>query len=139
MKKKQIDLLDITILNILIEHAELNNKQLSEKIGLSEGPTLVRVQNLWGRGILKSFRADISYEHLGYTKFYFIRAEVSDSEAPELKRRLHLNPYVVFIIEIDGSVDTILRIYLGILQTKNLKAAKKNSISSLLASRASRQ
>lgn len=50
MKKKQIDLLDIAILNILNEHAELNNKQLSEKIGLSESPTLVRVQNLWGRG-----------------------------------------------------------------------------------------
>jgi DNA-binding Lrp family transcriptional regulator len=46
MKKKTIDVQDIKILNILNEHAELNNKELSSMIGLSEGLTLVRVQNL---------------------------------------------------------------------------------------------
>ena len=48
MKKKQIDVTDIEILNILTEHAELNNKELANKIGLSEGPTLVRVQEALG-------------------------------------------------------------------------------------------
>ena len=57
MKKKQIDHQDIIILNILMQNAELTNKRLSEITDLSEGPALVRVQNLSERGITKSYAA----------------------------------------------------------------------------------
>jgi len=60
VKKKTIDVTDIEILNILAGHAELTNKELANKIGLLEGPTLVRVQNFWERGIIKSYGAIIN-------------------------------------------------------------------------------
>jgi len=124
MKKKTIDVQDIEILNILTEHAELNNKELAARIDLSEGPTLVRVQNLWERGIIKSHTAHINYQFLGYNKFYLIRAEVSDTDADELKQRLAISRYMIIFVEIEGSIDLVMRIYIGICQTKNLKTAK---------------
>jgi DNA-binding Lrp family transcriptional regulator len=124
MKKKTIDLQDIGILNILLEHAELNNKELSKKIGLSEGPTLVRVQNLWNRGILRSCGAIINYRYFGYDKFYCIRIEVDDFDAPQFKQRLLQSRYIIFLIEMDASTDIVMRVYVGVCQTKNLKTAK---------------
>jgi DNA-binding Lrp family transcriptional regulator len=125
MKKKKVDVIDIKILKTLMEHAELNNKELSTTTGLSEGPTLVRVQNLWDRGILRSFHADINYQFFGYTKFYLIRAEVTDTDADELKQRFLLNRYIIVLVELEGSVDIVMRVYLGVLQTKSLKVARE--------------
>lgn len=124
MKKKTIDVQDIEILNILAEHAELNNKELAARIDLSEGPTLVRVQNLWERGIIKSHIAHINYQFFGYNKLYLIRLEVTDTYAEELKQRLSVSRYMIVIVEIEGSVDLVMRIYIRIFQTKNLKTAK---------------
>jgi DNA-binding Lrp family transcriptional regulator len=124
MKKKTIDVQDIEILNILAEHAELNNKELSARIGLSEGPTLVRMQNLWGRDIIKSYSAEINFHLFGYSKFHLIRAEVTDTDAHELKNRLSHSRYLVTLVELEGTNDIVMRIYLCIFQTKNLKAAK---------------
>jgi DNA-binding Lrp family transcriptional regulator len=124
MKKKTIDVQDIAILNILAEHAELNNKDLAARIDLSEGSTLVRVQNLWKRGVIKSHAAQINFRFFGYNKFYFIRVEVTDTDADELKHRLSISRYMIIFVEIEGSIDLVMRIYIGILQTKNLKTAK---------------
>jgi DNA-binding Lrp family transcriptional regulator len=85
----------------------------------------VRIQNLWERGIIKSYGAIINLQFFGYSKFYLIRVEVSDYSAVELKQRLSLNRYIIIFIEIDGSVDLVKRIYIAICQTKNLKAAKE--------------
>ena len=125
MKKKQIDLQDIAILNILTEHAELNNKQLSERIGLSEGPTLVRVQKLWGKGILKAHSAIVDYQFFGYTRFFCIRIEISAVEAHKLKLRFLLNRYIIFLIEIEACADINLWIYIAACLTKSLKTAKE--------------
>jgi len=124
MKKKIIDVQDIEILNVLAEHAELNNKELSTKIGLTEGPTLVRVQNLWKRGIIKSFAAVINFQLFGYSKLFLIRVEVSHNDAEELRERFSLNRYIIVLIELEGSVDLVMRIYIGICQAKSIKAAK---------------
>lgn len=125
MKKKTIDVQDIEILNILAEHAELNNRELSSTIGLSEGPTLVRVQNLWERGAIKSYSAMINHKLFGYGRFYLIRIETSDINAEELKGRFSLSRFIIVLIELEGSVDQITRIYIGVCQTKSFKAARE--------------
>jgi DNA-binding Lrp family transcriptional regulator len=124
MKKKQIDLQDIVILNVLIKNAEISNKDLSRTLSLSEGPTLVRVQNLWKKGILKAFGAFINYQYFGFDKYYLIRLVILDTDADELKHRLYLNRYIILIAEIDGSTDLVQRIYIGVFLTKDLVTAK---------------
>jgi len=125
MKKKQIDLKDIAILNILTEHAELNNKQLSEWIGLSEGPTLVRVKRFRERGVVKSHEAIINYPYFGYTRYYCIRVEISATEALKMRMRFLQNRYVIFLIELEVITDINMRIYLAACLTKNLKTTKE--------------
>jgi DNA-binding Lrp family transcriptional regulator len=124
MKKKQIDATDIEILNILSEHAEVTNKQLSATIGLSEGPTLVRVQNFWQRDVINAYQALINYQIFGYNRYYLIRAEISDNSATELKQRFMSNRHIIIFIELEGSIDIVIRIYLAVCLTKSLKAAK---------------
>jgi DNA-binding Lrp family transcriptional regulator len=124
MKKKTVDVTDIEILNILTGHAEFSNKELASRIGLSEGSTLVRVQNLRERGVIKSYAALINFPFFGYSRYYLIRAEVSDVNAEELKQRFIQSRYIIILIEIEGSIDVIMRIYIAVCQTKNLKTAK---------------
>jgi DNA-binding Lrp family transcriptional regulator len=125
MKKKTIDLQDISILNILTDHAELNNKELSGVIGLSAGPTLVRMQNLWEKGVIRSYEANINYQLFGYSKFSLFRVEVLDNGADELKERFLMSRFIIIFIEIEASVDFIMRIYLAVCLTKNQKAARE--------------
>jgi DNA-binding Lrp family transcriptional regulator len=124
MKKKTIDVQDIKILNILAEHAELNNKELSAAIGLSEGPTLVRVQNLWEKGFIKSCSAQINLQLFGYNKFYLIRAEVSETGSEAMKERFSSNRFITVLVELQGSSDLLTRIFLGVFQSKSLKATR---------------
>ena len=95
MRKRTIDVSDIEILNILAGHGELTNKELSNKIGLSEGPTLVMVQNLWERGVIITYAAQINFRFFGYNKLYFIRIEVTDTDADDLKQRLSISRYII--------------------------------------------
>jgi DNA-binding Lrp family transcriptional regulator len=125
MKKKQIDATDIEILNILSEHAEVTNKQLSATIGLSEGPTLVRVQNLWERGAIKSYKALVNYSMFGYGNFYQVRIEIADADSPELKERLLVSRFIIALIEIEATIDIVMRIYIAIFMIKDVKISKE--------------
>ena len=66
MKKKPIDEIDLRIINQLQNNAGITNRSLAKIIGLSFGPTLVRVQNLWKRGFLKNCRAKINCRAFGF-------------------------------------------------------------------------
>ena len=91
---------------------------------LSESPTLVRVQNLWERGIIISYVAMINMHSFGYGKFFLIRVEVSDNDAEEMRSRFSVNRHIIILVELEGSVDLIMRIYIGICQVKSIKIAK---------------
>lgn len=119
MRKKKIDELDIAILNILSEHAELYNRELSGRIGLSPPATLVRSQNLWKRGVIAAMRAQINLEVFGYTYYHLVRIEVVSSRSEGLKARLLENRYLVMLIEIDASLDISMRLYLAVFVSKH--------------------
>jgi len=66
MKKKVIDEIDLMIINQLQNNARITNRSLAKKIGLSPGPTLVRVKYLYRRGFLKNCRAALNYPLFNY-------------------------------------------------------------------------
>lgn len=57
MRKKVVDDIDLLIINILQKNANITNKDLAKKIGLTPPPTLTRVNNLWKRRILSHYQA----------------------------------------------------------------------------------
>jgi DNA-binding Lrp family transcriptional regulator len=94
-------------------------------IGLSEGPTLVQMQNLWEKGVIQSYRANINYQMFGYNKFYLFSVEVLDIGADELKQRFLMSRFIIIFIEIEASVDVIMRIFIAVSLPKNQKAARE--------------
>ena len=76
MKKREVDRIDIQILNILQENAYINNKDLAEKIGLSPSPTLVRIQNLQEKGIIAHYTIEPNYGYFGYTSLLLANIKV---------------------------------------------------------------
>jgi len=65
-KKKNIDALDVSILNQLQEDASLTNQDLAKAVGLTPGPTLRRVRALLEKGALTGIHARISRKFFGY-------------------------------------------------------------------------
>lgn len=67
-RKKEIDVKDIEILNVIQEDSSISNKDLAERIGLTPGPTLVRVKNLIKNGYIKDrMTQEIDFSKFGYT------------------------------------------------------------------------
>lgn len=125
MKKKKIDLLDIAMLNILKEHAELSNKDLAKLVGLSEGSTLVRSQNLWKRGFIGSVQACIQYKYFGYDKYYLLRLEVLETAANDLLTKLLECRHLITLIGMEARFDITMRIFLAVILTRDLRTADK--------------
>jgi DNA-binding Lrp family transcriptional regulator len=122
MKKKAVDVQDIRILNILMKNAGITNKDLAQKLNLSEGATLVRLQHLWERGIIESYMAKLNYPYFGYDKQFCLRINSLEMDSLELIRRLKNSRYVVNFFCVDTE-DFVIRDYTVILQTSDLKAA----------------
>jgi len=66
MRKKDIDKLDLEILKLLQRDASITNKKLSEKINLSQPPTLARVNALRKKGVILNYKIKVNYEYLRY-------------------------------------------------------------------------
>ena len=71
MRKKTVDKIDIQIINLLQRNANLTNKEIAEKINLSESNTLVRVRKLIENEIIGERKYEINFAFFGY-KFEFI-------------------------------------------------------------------
>jgi DNA-binding Lrp family transcriptional regulator len=72
-KKKNIDALDVAILNTLQEDASLTNQQLAHTVGLTPGPTLRRVRALLEKGALVGIHARISRKFFRYNFRAYVR------------------------------------------------------------------
>ena len=66
-RKKDIDATDIIILNQLQQNANLTNREVANRIGLSESATLKRVRNLLRRRALLRISGHINYGYFGYS------------------------------------------------------------------------
>jgi DNA-binding Lrp family transcriptional regulator len=73
MRKKEVDLIDLRIIKILSENANISNKDLAEKINLSQAPTLVRVRNLFNNKVLLNYTVALNYKYFGYTSRYLVQ------------------------------------------------------------------
>ncbi|RKQ42911.1 DNA-binding Lrp family transcriptional regulator [Roseivirga pacifica] len=64
-RKKDLDYLDIQLLNELLNDGSLNNNELARRIKLSSAPTLKRVQKLKEKGFIKKYTIELGFEKLG--------------------------------------------------------------------------
>lgn len=104
MKKRDIDLKDLEILNILQVDAAITNRKLAQRIGLSPGPTLVRVQKLFEKGVIKNYIATPNYTYLGYIDQMYLRMTILPEKINLFRERVLKNKRITKCVEIvDGT------------------------------------
>ena len=127
MKKRDIDAKDIEILNILQENATLTNKELAKKIELSEGPTLVRVQNLFEKGVIRNYTANPNFGYFGYSHYFYVNIPVLKEKSNVLVPRIQSEGQVISAVhlEVRGAEDVGVNQYSVVISGKNDQDCKE--------------
>jgi len=95
MRKREVDQIDVQILEIFQEDAYINNVDLAKRIGLSPSPTLIRVQNLQKRGIIARYTIDLNYNYFGYTHSLIAEVQILREKASIFEAKIHAAPNVI--------------------------------------------
>jgi DNA-binding Lrp family transcriptional regulator len=101
MKKRPVDDIDIYILNRLSRDANVTNLELASEIGLSQGPTLVRVQNLWKRGILTNYQAKINYSYFKFNLKYALIISIHPDGITKFISKIHKEREIIYCSELE--------------------------------------
>lgn len=98
-RKKEIDEQDIKILNILQNEGRVSNKDLANRIDLSEGPTNKRLHTLHEKKYIKEVQAKIDLDRLGYSYNVMVTCTVMEENLKTLGQVLATCPYVKMVYE----------------------------------------
>ena len=113
MKYNSLDDIDIKILNILQEDADVPDKHLAEKVGLSPSSILARLRKLKKEGIIKRYVAILDEEKLQKSTVAYVFVTLARHElkiAQSFVKRIRENPYVMECSHITGKADYLLRV-----------------------------
>lgn len=72
MSYMTLDAMDRAILNILQREGRITNVELAQRIGLSPGPTLARVNKLEASGFIEGYSAQVSRSKMGFAVTAFV-------------------------------------------------------------------
>jgi DNA-binding Lrp family transcriptional regulator len=87
-RKKNIDAKDIELVNVLQQDAGITNSDLAAKVGLSPGPTLMRVRALYEKGAISAPQCQLNYRFFGFEFACKVEITVSEVEASDLQAKL---------------------------------------------------
>lgn len=113
MKYNSLDDIDIKILDILQGDADVPDKHLAAKVGLSPSSVLARLRKLKKEGIIKRYVAILDEEKLqkstvAYVFVTLVRHEVKIAQS--FVKMIRENPYVMECSHITGKADYLLRV-----------------------------
>lgn len=111
--KASFDDSDLRILNALQHDASLSQRELAERVGLSQNACWRRLQRLQGAGVLKGTRATVDLSALGLdlTIFVMIRTRHHARDwAERFARHVANLPEVVDCHRIGGDWDYMLKV-----------------------------
>ncbi|KAA0968938.1 Lrp/AsnC family transcriptional regulator [Aureimonas fodinaquatilis] len=111
--KKEIDRIDAHILRELQRNASQSQRDLADKVGLSQNAAWRRVHQLQERGIIKGQSVRVDRAELGYGLVVFAMVRTRRHSAEWLKLfRAHVTsiPDVIDFYRIGGDYDYLLKI-----------------------------
>ena len=110
---EKLDNIDLKMLATLQRDARLSQRELAERVGLSQNACWRRLQRLQGAGILKGTRAQVDLAALGLdlTVFVMIRTRHHSREwAERFSRHVASLPEVIDCHRIGGDWDYMLKV-----------------------------
>lgn len=113
MSKTEIDKVDLEIIRLLQQNAELSAAAIGEKIGLSQSPCWRRIQRLRQEGLIRGQAMRFDRKKLGFDVLVFAQVKLTAhgrSKVPEFAETIREFPEVQECHLVLGNIDFLLRI-----------------------------
>jgi Lrp/AsnC family transcriptional regulator len=113
MSGLELDRVDLEILRLLQQDAELSAAAVGEKIGLSQSPCWRRIQRLREEGLILGQQMRFDRKKLGFDVMVFAQVKLTAhgrSKVPEFAKTIRCFPEVQECHLVLGNIDFLLRI-----------------------------
>lgn len=110
---KDLDIVDLQILNILQEDFNTPVKEISEKTGLSSTPIYERIKALKNSGVIKRNAVIVDRDALGYwilSYCYITLKEQSLKLLLEFEEKVKSEPQILEVVSMTGTYDYMMKI-----------------------------
>jgi Lrp/AsnC family leucine-responsive transcriptional regulator len=113
MKLNSLDDIDIEILDILQGDADVSDKHLAKRVGLSPSSVLARLRRLKKEGVIRRYVAILDEEKLQKSTVAYVFVTLSRHDvkiAQSFVKKIRENPFVMECSHITGKADYLLRV-----------------------------
>ena len=128
---KKLDEIDLRILTLLYNDADINNKDLAARIGIAPSTCLERVKRLKNSGVIKGAFIDVNLKSIGgnIEAIAAIRLQpYSEQIVNQLRDDLLLFPEILSLYHMGGSYDYF--IHMSVKDSEHLRQFVFNAITS---------
>ncbi len=128
---KKLDDIDLRILTMLYENADITNKELASQIGIAPSTCLERVKRMKANDIIKGAFVDINFKNIGgnIEAIAAIRLQpYSEEIVNQLRNDLLKLPEIVSLYHMGGSYDYF--IHMAVKDSEHLRQFVFNAITS---------
>jgi len=105
---KNVDEVDIQIINLLQEDSRLSFNKIENKHGISAGTAFNQVKNLEKKGILKSYTVTIDSSKLGYSLTAIILLQVEGEHLIDVENEIANTDNVIAVYDITGDYNAVV-------------------------------
>ncbi len=107
-EKKEVDELDLRILQILSEDGRINKSSIAEKLRKSPNTIKKRIEDMETKKIIKTFGVQIDYEKIGYDIMALIELTISKGKMLEVEKEISNLPNIFGVYDITGTYDAVV-------------------------------
>ena len=132
---QKLDLIDLTILDLLQEDGRVTIKKISELLDLSTTPVFERIKKLEREGYIKKYIALLNHRKLDLKQVVFIQLtlkEHSRSFIEKFANEVKMFPEVVECYRITGNFDFLIKVLVADIESyENFILTKLSLLSNL--------
>ena len=111
MEKRNLDAVDLKILENLEQDGRVSFAALGERVGLSKTPCWSRVKDLEDRNIIERYGAILSPPSLGLTVSALVHIVVSFNAYQDFEKAIQEHPSIYACHAVTGDFDYVLEVY----------------------------
>lgn len=108
MKPIELDTIDTSIINEIVEHAKIPLRDIAKKLKVSFVTVMHRIKRLEKEGIIKQYTALIDYDKIGYGVHVMIEVRIAKGKLLELEKKLAMLSHVYAVYDTTGDFDAVI-------------------------------
>lgn len=102
---KELDAVDIKIVNLLLFDADTTNREMASKCKIALGTVNNRIKKLKKSGVIKKKTIVVDYEKLGYQIEVLIALKIKKGAFHEVAKKLASDKNIFLVIDMTGDYD----------------------------------